>query len=278
MIMRLLSKLLFVFASGVIGARAQWCEPVRIAALSTAADEFAPAWSPADSTLYFARQYNGTVCLFACRWDAFQRAIAGESIQLDTIGDSIVYVAFNSSSWVGHRLVRGKRQHYAQLVYSPVPIRRAASAISLDELNQAEEFVMFPALSPDGRVLVFAVTDGQLTTDLFTSYRHGSQWGSAIPLEGIEQSDGSEITPCFIGNDTLMFASNGYGGKGGFDLFVTRRREGQWLPPEPLSVLNSSSDDRDPCLLPNGDLLFVSNRAGSFDLYYAPRIQKGRSP
>lgn len=101
--------------------------------------------------------------------------------------------------------------------------------------------------------------------------------GISYSLEGIEQSDGSEITPCFIGNDTLLFASNGYGGKGGFDLFVTRRRESQWLPPEPLSVLNSSSDDRDPCLLPNGDLLFISNRAGSFDLYYAPRIQKGRS-
>lgn len=275
--MRPLSKLLFVFAGSAGVVFAQWSEPVRIVALSTEADEFAPSWSSTDSTLYFARQYNGTLCLFACRWDAFQRAIAGESIQLDTIRDSIVYAAFNNSCWVGHQLVRGKRQHYAQLVYSPLPYRRAQSVIPLDELNQAEEFIMFPALSPDGRVLVFAKTDGQLATDLFASYRQGSRWGLPTALDGIEQSDGSEITPCFVGNDTLLFASDGYGGKGGFDLFVTRRREGRWLPPEPLSVLNSSSDDRDPCLLPNGDLLFVSNRAGSFDLYIAPAIQKGRS-
>lgn len=136
---------------------------------------------------------------------------------------------------------------------------------------------MFPALSPDGERLAFAATDGEqdTTTDLWMSQWMQNHWSAPYRFDGFEQSPSSEITPCFLGRDSLLFASDGFGGKGGFDLFVTVEHAGTWTSPVPLEELNSAADDRDVCVLPNGDLLFASNRAGTFDLYYAQRRKKG---
>ncbi|MCX8051847.1 MAG: hypothetical protein N3B17_08155 [Chlorobi bacterium] len=257
----------------------QWSEPVRIPSLSSQADDFAPSWSPADSTLYFARQSGGgRLQVLACRGCTADRLLAGAAIPLDTVRDSIPYAAFNGSRWVGHRMVRGSRQSYAALVSSPSPYRNFGSAVPIGELSFPERFVMFPALSPDGGLLVFAATtdSSELTMDLWVSRWNGSQWSTPYPLDGFEQSPESEITPCFVGSDTLVFASNGFGGKGGFDLFMTVRTAGQWSPPMPLALVNSQADERDPCVLPSGDLLFVSNRAGSFDIYLARRKKNER--
>ncbi|MCX7929281.1 MAG: hypothetical protein N2663_00955 [Chlorobi bacterium] len=257
----------------------QWSDPVRIAVLSTQSDEFAPAWSPADSTLYFARQLHDVLVVLACRHCSVDRLIATDTVPLDTIRDSILYASFNGVHWVGHRLVQGKRQRYTALVIAPLPRRDAGVAVPIAELELPERFAMYPTLSSDSKTLIFATTNDarQLPTDLWVSRWNGSQWSIPYPLDGFEQSPGYEITPCFVGNDTLLFASDGFGGRGSFDLYMTVRSAGQWQPPLPLISINSATDDRDPCILPNGDLLFVSNRSGNFDIYLARR-QKNERP
>ncbi len=257
---------------------AQWSEPIRIATLSTNADEFAPTWSSADSTLYFAR-YDGTrLVIYAWRHCDVNSLLHVNPPKLDTLHDSIVYISFAPSRWVGQRYVRGLRQYYTQLVSSASPVRDNP-AVPIAEFNRADEFAMFPALSPNGRRLVFAATDGasDTETDLWMSRWMGSHWSAPYRLDGFEQSSSSEITPCFLGNDTLLFASNGFGGKGGFDIFITIERAGLWSAPVPVEELNSLSDDRDVCVLPNGDILFASARAGTLDLYYARRKTNERS-
>jgi hypothetical protein len=258
---------------------AQWSEPVRLAALSTEADEFAPAWSPSDSTLYVARYDGKRLVILAWRHFQLERLPSVIPATVDTLGDSIVYVSFTRERWVGHRYVLGKRQRYAELVGSALPVRRASVAVPLTEINRDGEFAMYPTLSPDGERLAFAATDGEhdTTTDLWMSQWMETHWSTPYRLDGFEQSPLSEITPCFLGRDTLIFASDGFGGKGGFDIFMTVERAGAWSPPMPVEVLNSVADDRDVCVLPNGDLLFASNRAGTFDLFYAKRRKNGRS-
>lgn len=258
---------------------AQWSEPVRVAALSTEADEFAPAWSPSDSTLYFAR-FDGTrLLILAWRHCQPEQLLGTTQPTLDTLRDSIVYVSFANERWVGQRYALGKRQRYAELVGSALPVRRASAAVPLAEINRDGVFAMFPALSPDGERLAFAATDGEqdTTTDLWMSQWMQNHWSAPYRFDGFEQSPSSEITPCFLRRDSLLFASDGFGGKGGFDLFVTVEHAGTWTSPVPLEELNSAADDRDVCVLPNGDILFASNRAGTFDLYYAQRRKKGRS-
>ncbi len=44
-------------------------------------------------------------------------------------------------------------------------------------------------------------------------------------------SPGDEITPFLQSDDTLYFASNGSGGRGGFDVFICVYVAGEWQPP-----------------------------------------------
>ncbi|MCS6999878.1 MAG: hypothetical protein RML15_02700 [Bacteroidota bacterium] len=280
--MKLLSKLLFLVLL-IVSALSQWAYPIRVGQLSSDQDDFAPCWSTVDSTLYFSRQGRSDLVVLACPWRRLLQAGFPNSnrVQFDTINDGIPYASFSAERWVGHRLTASERQPIAQLVTASALRSTSAGAVEpIVELNRENHFVMFPALSGDGRMLVFATTaeSENYTTDLWVSQWDGTQWSVPFPLEGFEQSSGSEITPCFVGRDTLIFASNGFGGKGGFDLFMTVRHGGVWSAPQPLSELNSAADDRDPCLLPTGDLLFASNRTGQFDLYYARRERKLSNP
>ncbi len=276
--MALVPKLLLL-CTGVVLLHAQWSEPIRIVSLTTEADEIAPSWSPVDSSLYFVRVSSGTFSILRCRLSVIDQLFNADTLHLDAVRDSIIYASFNGQRWVGHRLVLGERQRYAELVFSAEPTRNTSSIVPLRELSHPAAFTLFPALSSNGQIVVFATTQGnsELTTDLWFSKWHGDHWSAPYPLDGFQQSAANEVTPCFWGNDTLLFASDGFGGKGGFDLFLSVFRAGQWLAPVPLIELNSPFDDRDPCILPNGDLLYSSNRAGSYDLYYARRIKNERS-
>jgi len=258
---------------------AQWSEPVRVAALSTEADEFAPAWSPSDSTLYFTRFDGQRLFILPWRDCPLDLLPSSPPACVAHLLRSLGYVPYATGAWARQRYVLGKRQRYAELVGSALPVRRASAAVPLAEINRDGVFAMFPALSPDGERLAFAATDGEqdTTTDLWMSQWMQNHWSAPYRFDGFEQSPSSEITPCFLGRDSLLFASDGFGGKGGFDLFVTVEHAGTWTSPVPLEELNSAADDRDVCVLPNGDLLFASNRAGTFDLYYAQRRKKGRS-
>jgi hypothetical protein len=124
-------------------------------------------------------------------------------------------------------------------------------------------------------MLVFASDrpGGEGGTDLWIAFRQADgHWGEPENLRSLN-SPGNEITPRFASPDTLYFASDGHGGAGGYDLFVSVRRwDGTWQPPEPLVELNTPMDESDFCSLPFGELaLFVRARAGERLKLYAAR-------
>ncbi|MBL7999844.1 MAG: PD40 domain-containing protein [Candidatus Kapabacteria bacterium] len=145
----------------------------------------------------------------------------------------------------------------------------------LDQVNDRASSSLHPTLSPDGTMLVFCSdrTGGEGGTDLWISTFSNGQWNIPINAGTELNSNANEITPCFLGNDSLLFASNGFGGKGGYDLYITIRKAGEWLPPTPLLHLNSVFDESDPCVLPDGRIIFASNRNGkNRTLYLAPPV------
>ena len=86
--------------------------------------------------------------------------------------------------------------------------------------------------------------------DWGTAVRLDSPWPNTAALEGCphESTDGR----------SLYFASNRNGNN---DIFVTRREaDGEWGEPVALAAVNSSANDYCPTPLPDGDLLFVSER------------------
>lgn len=82
---------------------------------------------------------------------------------------------------------------------------------------------------------------------LYTSDKLGQEWGSPIPLTGIDE-DISEASYPFVMADgiTLYFAAKGPESIGGYDIFVTRNdsENGKFFKPENLGMpFNSEAND-----------------------------------
>ena len=65
------------------------------------------------------------------------------------------------------------------------------------------------------------------------------EWLGPKPMEDYINSAGNEINPFSPHPDTLYYASNGHGGKGGFDILMSVREHGKWLEPIPIDEVNS---------------------------------------
>ena len=150
-----------------------------------------------------------------------------------------------------------------------------------------------PAISPDGRLLVFAVGEPGLNVELYAADLVDGVPVDPRPLSRLN-SGGDDLAPAF-GGGALYFASNREGGEGGFDLYAATWDGFEFGPPAPVGGgLNSSADELDPAPLGtpglarrNGHfgwseaLAFASNRAeggrGDHDLYLAlPGGAEGR--
>lgn len=63
------------------------------------------------------------------------------------------------------------------------------------------------------------------------------------------------------GNE-VYFHSDRPGGKGGFDIWISKKIDGEWQEPENVSVVNTSGDEGWPALSPDGNDLWISKDYG----------------
>ncbi|MBU6342345.1 MAG: OmpA family protein [Bacteroidetes bacterium] len=108
---------------------------------------------------------------------------------------------------------------------------------------------LHPALSADGNTLFFAANDPDAWGgyDLFYASRNQfteSGWDEPQLLSRNINSTGNELFPTFD-KDTLYFASDGWTGMGGLDIFRTYKTDkNTWTPPQNLKApINSGADD-----------------------------------
>ncbi len=255
-----------------------WGNPVNIRSLNSSKDDFAPSWNNFEKRLYFSSTRNGKSKLFITNIiDSVTFAAPSElKDPLNKTQGNLSYVVFLSETEAIINAFRiGRRQSFLNIFYSQ---RRTGSwqrPSPLDSL-ECECFVLHPSVSPDGRTIVFASDMNQEgNLDLYTAnLKQDGSWGEVTNLVDIN-TDGNEITPFFASQDTLYFASDGYGGPGGFDLFFSVRREGYWTKPIPLSEINTRFNESDFIVLPNGLSMFASDRPeglGGLDLYLAFKV------
>ena len=133
-----------------------------------------------------------------------------------------------------------------------------------------------PAVSPNGRWLVFAVGRPGLDADLWIAELSGGEARDPRPLSGLN-GPGDECAPAF-GHGELYFASDRAGGAGGLDLWRADFDDGRVGTPIALGLaINGRFDDTDPAPRPGGELAFSSNRgadsnvgeSSGYDLYLA---------
>jgi hypothetical protein len=129
-----------------------------------------------------------------------------------------------------------------------------------------------PALSPDGRWLVFVSGERGSNSDLYVAEMRNGAPADPRPLAALDTTS-DECSPAFAG-DALYFASDRAGGAGGLDLYRAPYSDGTFGAAERLAdAVNTSSDDCDPAPRPGTrDLVFASNRpsnrkAAGYDLF-----------
>ena len=104
-----------------------------------------------------------------------------------------------------------------------------------------------PALSADGKVLVFAsdAEGGKGGRDLWKSNfdEEKKRWSKPVALASVN-TPGDEMYPFIHADGTLYFASNGHIGMGGLDIFMAEAQGEDWGNVTNMrSPINSSGDD-----------------------------------
>jgi len=185
-------------------------------------------------------------------------------------------VIFTRNNYKG--LIAGKSK--AGVVKLKMYIAKGPKWSKIEEFsyNSDNYSVGHPTVSKDGRVMIFSsdMPGGQGGVDLYYSVRagNGKKWGRPVNLGAKINTEGDEMFPHFLNDNTLLFSSTGYAGLGGLDIFEVSLKD--YLPSAPPKNLgapiNSYADDFGMIRSPDGKSgFFSSNREGTDDIYYYTR-------
>lgn len=257
----------------------RWSEPINLTQLNSKEDEFAPAWNQFENRLY----YNST----RERYSYFFTSNLIDSINfsppeklnadININRNNQSYISFYNSNkaFLSTFRLTAKRS-YLNIYQSDRKKGTWTEPYLLDSL-QFDSFVSHLTISSDGSFVIFSsdrLTSGK-DTDLWIAYlQDNGSWGNITAIKELNTS-GNEITPFLHTDDTLYFASDGYDGPGGYDIFFSVRIGGLWQKPMPLSDINTKFNESDLIITPSGLAIFSSDRPGGLgklDLY-ATRFQ-----
>lgn len=125
-----------------------------------------------------------------------------------------------------------------------------------------------PSLSADGRTIYF-VSDragGMGKRDIYVTHMNDSSvWTKAENAGSIINTDRDEVSPFIhVNSQTLYFSSNGRPGFGGYDLYVTEQKGGEWSEPKNLGYPINTHEDQSG--------LFIT--ADGKDAYYSQETEQ----
>lgn len=234
--------------------------------LSTAANEYNPSLSPDGRTLVFARSepdFRSPRILFSRlrggRWSApepapFAAAGHGDSDPTFAPDGRTLY-------FVSDRPAPGRDSARTDLDLWRV--RRQGDGWGAPEHLGAAVNSPAQELGPEWRDgwLYFGSSRGGRARmlDLFRARETGGGFGAAEAMEAWS-SPASEGDPEFSPDGaTVLFWSDRPGGRGGGDLYVSRRAGEAWSAPEPAAGLNSPAFDFTPDFSRNGRWLYFAS-------------------
>lgn len=255
-------------------------QPKPLALCNTLSDEYGPSFDPLTSALVFTSERGGRAAIYSCSLKDGEVAVLFRgNFNNDHEQRGFVSVARDGNA-VGVAYHGFEEQSYPGIVTVVRDNEELNLGHPISTVN-GPYFVSHPAIAPDGSKLVFAsdLEGGEGGLDLWISERRDDlTWSTPVNLGRSINSEGDDVSPTFLSADTLVFASNGIGGKGGLDIFYSSFHNGAWQEPVPLDWLNSEFDDSDCFVLADGSQVFASNRpggSGGLDLWIAKRALPG---
>ena len=140
------------------------------------------------------------------------------------------------------------------------------------ELSTPEEEALC-SFSMDGNKAWLAgkYTPGKADFDIYASDQGVSQWQAPSPVAALNSSS-QDLDPWVHEDRLIFFSSNRAGGYGGYDLYISRFRNGAWSSPINLgAAVNTAYDETAPFMDWPGKNLFYSSNApvglGGADIY-----------
>lgn len=126
-------------------------------------------------------------------------------------------------------------------------------------------------ISSDGKIIVMSLESFSTygAEDLYVSFlQDNGTWSQPRNLGGSINTKFQEMTPKLADDQvTLFFSSNGHGGYGGRDIFMTRRLDNTWLnwsPPENLGrKVNTKGVELSYFIPSNGDFAYLVSTQNS---------------
>lgn len=123
---------------------------------------------------------------------------------------------------------------------------------------------------------IFVYIDNFMTGqvgDIFTAQKKGNTYGKKKLIEdGVNSKEMETSASISSDENTLFFASNRNDGKGGLDIYMTRKLpNGKWAQSQNLEVLNTTGNEDYPVLSQDGQTLYFCSNGipgmGGYDLF-----------
>ncbi|MDL5048531.1 hypothetical protein QQ054_21185 [Oscillatoria amoena NRMC-F 0135] len=119
-----------------------------------------------------------------------------------------------------------------------------------------------PTITPDGTTLYFMrcermdMNKAEGCKILVSKKVTGGRWGEPVELPAHINTGNSQTPRIMADAETLIFSSDKLlPNKGGMDLFITKRVDGNWSAPVPLDFVNTEKDDQFVSVMSNGRYL-----------------------
>jgi len=156
-------------------------------------------------------------------------------------------VFFTRNNIIGKKVQKSSDQIVKQGIYESVVDGKKWKEAKAFKFNNPEYDVAHPSLSTDGNTLYFSSNKpgGKGGMDLYASQKNGSEFSEPVNLTALN-TEGDELFPSVDKDGNLYFASNGFGGLGGLDIFRTTKTANANSFTTPINVgapVNSSYDD-----------------------------------
>ena len=141
-----------------------------------------------------------------------------------------------------------------------------------------------PSLSPDGKTLYFIRCEGlsfdeAINCSIWTAKRKSNGFFEEPEKLPLPINTGHETSPLILAdNQTLVFASTREGGKGGLDLYLSRKEGEEWTKPVAIDFLNSERNDRYVSIPARGDVAYYSGTDKREKVLYMARIPEELRP
>jgi len=251
-------------------------------AVNTQYSELFPVVTPDGTVLYFTRKSSPDNTGYKEKhddediWYSLKQADGTWSVAKKLEGP------LNTATYDGVRAVNNAGTHlYLQNIYRSDGSR--AKGFSISERNESGIWSYPTALdiadysndtntammtvSNSEKVIVFSLLrkrDSKGKRDLYVSFRTGQYKWTKPKLISELSTAGDEISPFIAYDDrTMYFSTDGLGGYGGHDLFVTHRLDSTWLhwskPANMGKVINTPSFDAYFMVTAQGDTAYFSS-------------------